>query len=269
MRLRLVIMLVLASAFVLADMGPKPTADIELTLDGRQINTEAYGVLLSCMEERHDYGRCDMPGEVCRMFNETVIQDSCTWRWNKLAWGGCETGSCHFHYHLPERFRLAVYIPELDQTFITDPVTRKGFHSSFSTDLSMDGTGTIVETTPLYKLPKISSFIFALIATLLIEMIVAVIIFWILKVDKKNLLWVALMNIISLPVVWFVFPIISIVQLMIVGAELFAFAFEASFLHYIAKLSLKRSIITSLVLNIASFVIGGVALIAYMLIFGF
>jgi hypothetical protein len=107
--------------------------------------------------------------------------------------------------------------------------------------------------------------------TIPVEIIVALIYLWIIKGKKSFLVWVILVNIFSLPIVWFVLPLIwvtlaNIFSLPLIQtisfyiiAETFAIVFEAILLAlagYRLKIPMKHVILLSLVMNLASFTIG-------------
>jgi hypothetical protein len=63
----------------------------------------------------------------------------------------------------------------------------------------------------------------------------------------------------SLPFVWFVFPLLTDIYLAILLGELFALMFETYFVYAVNKqlISLKKSFILSLMMNLNSFIFGG------------
>jgi hypothetical protein len=75
-----------------------------------------------------------------------------------------------------------------------------------------------------------------------------------LKVTKAALV----SNILSLPVVWFVFPFLtSSYYAYLFSAETFAILFESITLNILLPISYKRAFLTALTINLASFLIGG------------
>ena len=160
-------------------------------------------------------------------------------------------------------FSLAVYIPSLDKTFITNEVSRKSFISNYRVDLNADGGAEISETTPLYVKYRLNLLLKALIATLLLEGLFGFLYLSIKKLPKKILISALFGSIVTLPFVWFVFPLIKFIPLAILSSEIFAFIFEAYFIHHFNKkeISLGSSFKLSAIINLASLILGGGAFI--------
>jgi hypothetical protein len=98
-----------------------------------------------------------------------------------------------------------------------------------------------------------------LAATMALETLVAIVYLGLLRLPKTVLGWVPLSSMLSLPVVWFVFPRLTFPTGWIVGlSEVFAFLFEAGFLYLAARraMSLKHVAALSLAMNSISFLVG-------------
>ena len=110
----------------------------------------------------------------------------------------------------------------------------------------------------IYSGPSSDFFVGALGLTLIIESMVTLAFLFITKISPKVLTSVIIANLISLPIVWFVFPPTSNDLLVIFLAELFAVVFEGYFIHFFNKktISLKKSFALSILMNLASFFIG-------------
>lgn len=111
-----------------------------------------------------------------------------------------------------------------------------------------------------YNFYVLKNFIYALLITIILELIAALI--YLRKNTKyKNILkTIIVANLISLPIVWFIIPqLTTIILLRGVFSELFAFLFEAIIIYYLNQkyLTLKQSVILSLIMNASSFIIGG------------
>ena len=111
--------------------------------------------------------------------------------------------------------------------------------------------------------PMSGGFLSALGVTMIVELVVAAICFLFMRVSLGALPWVIVANLISLPVVWFVFPRLPLgAALSLALAEGFAVVFEALFLYATNRkrgLSLRRAGIVSFAMNAASFAAGLVA----------
>jgi len=258
------LMLFILPGFVYADLGPKPTVDIDIYYNGNKVPDIIFNaMMLVC--QKGNVGYEGIQRQIPQLnISEYDPANDCYWRPAFLAWGGdCKDSKCHFGYSPPSEFRLAVYIPSLDRVFITNEISRKNFNSNYKAELRSDGSAEISETTPFVKKDAVSLFIRALIITLIIELLVAFIYLSIARLPKKILLGVLIANLISLPIVWFIFPVMGIIWLVIVLSELFAVVFEAYFVHYINKeiITLKKSFVLSIMINITSLVVGGFVLL--------
>ena len=116
---------------------------------------------------------------------------------------------------------------------------------------------------------KIPSFIAALIITLILEFTVALIYLSVKKIPKHVLYSVAIGNIISLPIVWFVFPLVGTTLSVKFLAEIFAAVFEAYFIYWRNKklISLKNALALSIIMNLVSWLLGGFILLFLPLFF--
>ena len=256
------LVLIVLPRFVLADVGPKPSVNIEFRYNGNRITDENfYAKMLRCgKDERYSPNDDIIPQLNICLYDS--MRD-CYWKPDDLAWGGnCESSECKFRYRPPSEFKLVVYIPSLDQTFITKSISRTNFKSSYKVLLKSDGSAKIHETTSFFNQDdNSSSFIIALLLTLFIEFFVAIFYIPYAKLPRKAIFSVILGSMISLPFVWFVFPmIINGYILVILLSEIFAFLFEAYFIYLLNKrrMSLGDSILLSLTINIFSFFMGGI-----------
>jgi hypothetical protein len=263
--------LILATVFVSvvpesssADIGPKPSAEIHLTLNGKNIPDPAFrATMLTCQK-----GGEQFPVAFRDLIPQLEIDDfdtarNCSWKPAFLVHGGeCRDGVCHFGYFLPDRFRLAVYLPSENAVFKSIEVTRENFNSTFEGELLSGGSMVLNETTPFIKSDIVSNtktFLIALLITLILELLVARIYVSRTKSRGKVLGSVLIANTISLPLVWFVFPLLVTGPLVILAGEIFAFVFEGYFIHWrnAEDISLKKSFVLSILMNLTSLILGG------------
>jgi hypothetical protein len=246
--------------FVSADSGPKPTVDIDVLYNGNKISDASFSAqMLGCADQDKYYHN---PRNLIPQLNisEYDSVNNCYWLPAFLAWGGdCRDSKCHFSYMPPKEFKLAVYIPSLDKVFISNEISRTNFNSNYEVILDSNGSAKISETTPFVRKDNVISFIKALIITLIIELLVALIYVSRTKLPKKILISVLIGSFITLPIVWFIFPLIKIIPLVILLSEIFAIVFEAYFIYYLNKqtITLKKSFVLSIIINLASLIIGG------------
>lgn len=203
---------------------------------------------------------------------------NCCWMPNSLSWGGvCEKSACNFHYVLPQEFRLAFYVPSLDKVFLTAPSMRSGFRTSYSVNLHSDGSADLKDETGFFELgifTQFLNFLSALFLTVFLELLVFIVYTYAggnrAKFEghrKKVLGTVVLVNVISLPLVWFGFPaLISDFSLLLIVAEAFAVIFEALLLRFLNKelFSFSNAFWLSLFANITSFFVGGLIFVLFL-----
>jgi hypothetical protein len=255
--------------FVSADSGPKPSVDIDVLYNRNKISDASFSAkMLDCINEDRKY----LPKDLIPQLNisEYDSTNNCYWTPAFLAWGGdCRDSKCHFGYMPPSEFKLAVYIPSLDKVFISNKISRTNFNSNYEAILNSDGSAKISETTPLVRKDNVSSFIKALIITLIIELLVALVYVSRTKLSKKILISVLVGSLITLPIVWFIFPLIKIIPLVILLSEIFAIVFEAYFIYYLNKqaITLKKSFVLSTIMNLASLIIGGFIFLVLSFVF--
>ena len=126
-------------------------------------------------------------------------------------------------------------------------------------------------STLLFLLSKdaFTSFLAALLLTLVIELLVAAAFlhFSRMGMRRKVLASAAVANLLSLPVVWLIFPFLEgSYQYLnaLLMAEAFAISFETLFIYFLNKdcLSLKKAFLLSAAMNVASVVAGFLILLA-------
>lgn len=247
-----------------ADIGPKPSADIHVTLNGGNVQDATFeSAMLTCEKEDKQF-----PVPKSRQIPQLEINEydsagDCYWKPAFLAHGGhCRNGICHFSYFLPAKFRLAVFLASEDTVYISTEVTRENFSSTFEADLLSDGSMMLHETTSFGQgdtASNIKLFLIALIITAVLELFVASMFVSKRKLPRNILSAVLIANIISLPFVWFVFPLLKMDLSVILAGEGFAFIFEGYFIHWRNKeaITLKKAFLLSILMNLASLIIGG------------
>ncbi|MBI2675034.1 MAG: hypothetical protein HYX24_01140 [Candidatus Aenigmarchaeota archaeon] len=271
----------LLAAQAYADIGPKATVDIYVNYNSGRINDNLfYARMLGCDTIVGLQPERIKDAIIAQKFGikEFDPVKNCYWQPAALAWGGeCRYSSCHFSYHPPSLFRLAVYVPSLEKTFISGEVERKNFHSNYYANLLSSGTIEIRETTLASDALRI--FVIALFITLTIELLVVFIYMRrgkdyaekYSKFLKRVLSTVSVANIISFPLVWFIIPSAGLSPInMIILAEIFAVLFEGALLHFVNRnlFPLKKALILSFLMNAASFFIGGFIFLVFLFIFG-
>ena len=252
------------AAVVKADTAP-PMVTVYVTYNGNPINGTFYSIILSCMNSSNVY-TSRIPIQQLNI-SEYDAAKGCYWEYYNRVWGGeCADGICSFEYFPLYDFKMAFYLPSLNKTFITNEINISNFTTSYSAQLYPDGSATI---SGIYNTGNIagdiySFFAMALVLTLVIEITVAFLYLYVVKIKKKVriLLTAALANIISVPVVWFGF-VFLLGGLGLLLGEIFAVVFEGYLIYYFnkKKIKLKKAMLMSIIMNLASVVIGGLALL--------
>ncbi len=253
----------LVPSLVSADMGQRPLAKIHVTLNGQNVPDATFNAkMLTCQNEENRFPARDVIPQL--NISEYDSTNNCYWKPAELVERGyCQNGNCYISStFLPSEFRLAVYLPSQDKTYLSVEVARENFRSTFEADLLFDGSITIQETTPFIQsdsAENIIPFLIALILTLVLELIVALIYLSSTKISKKVLISVLIANVISLPIVWVIFSLLKIMSFVILLGEIFVFVFEGYFIHLPNKdvLPLKKSFVLSIFMNLTSLIIGG------------
>jgi hypothetical protein len=272
---------------VLADMGPKPQLDIAVYDNNIPVSDSVfYAKLFYCLGSGSASGwdstqGCDdrIPKEICPKLDLTTTYDrenGCLWISSSLFWGGlCKRGNCHFSYRTPDKFLAVIFLPSKNETFVSNIAENKNFNSDFRADLRSDGTLDLVETTSYWKSDaskNLRDFMLAFVITITLELIVALAYFNRAKNRKHLLTSIFAANLISLPLVWFLFPVFSpaIGLLGVVAAsEAFAVLFETYFIYPLNKkyISVKTAFLFSIIANGLSFFIGGFIYLIFLTFF--
>lgn len=229
---------------VSGDVGPKPSMKFNLVyetqgmpklIDGQQMECDDAG----CLDAR-PLERLGPQGFDC-------TQDEC----NSVAYG-------YSQYH-----RLVINFS--DQQRQSNIFKHYSYIAQFN--VRVTDTGLVVEEIPPLKrtVPGgIPVFLIALLLTLILELLVAFVFLSVRKEPRNIMIGVLVANIISLPIVWLVFPYLPLHSLLVIlFSEIFAVLFEGYFIYLFTKktLALVMSMILSLLMNLCSFFIGGLIFI--------
>jgi hypothetical protein len=170
----------------------------------------------------------------------------------------CDQDYCSYHYGGEGYYKLV--IDYSDQTRESNIFQKTSYNVRYTVTVNQDGlqvteTESSDQTDPRNQ---INSFLIALAFTIPIELIVSGIF---LKLKKRSFkpLIIIIVNLITLPIVWFVFPLIPIDSFLVIAlGEIFALLFEAVFIHRLSRdLTFATSFWLSLWMNLASFLIPG------------
>lgn len=226
-------------SFAYADLGPKPSMTFNIVLsEGIAL---VGGEQIECQDV--DCKDSQLLGEAGPQRFFCIIKDSqCFSR----AYG-------YAPYH-----KLSLQF--LDKTRQSNVFKSLAFDASFSVKISDNKLVIEEKKSEVSGKDLFTPFFGAVLITIVIELTLALLIFLALKTPKKKrLLFVVLSgNCITLPFVWFTFPLIHPAPLAIPLAECFAVLFEAWWIWIIGKkqFSFPKSLLLSIALNMLS-VIGG------------
>ncbi len=261
-----------------ADVGPKPSVDVAVRRNGVPVADETfYAQMLTCKPpEQRATTECGFKDPVCSRFIALELPEpaeGCTWRLQgpPMVWGGtCQAGQCNFTYFLPERFRLAVYLPAADRLFVSNPVTRTGLRSSYRLDLAEDGVASLIETTALLRRSHLGGALIALLLSLLIELPLALGFVRLTHSPRRALRGVAIGNLLTVPALWLIVAAVpgGAFLLTLALAEVGAVIVEGGIIAGLTRGNMKPALAfaMSLVLNCFSFLLGAPALAVLALI---
>lgn len=212
-----------------ADVGPKPTMTFEFVFEGEPAAILG-GQLIECEDATCAEGR---PLEEIgpQYFTCTAT--------------GCASQSYGYRpYH-----KLVIEFE--DRTRQSNIFANRSFNDNFRVTVRQND----LQVKPTSW--SISNFGLALVITLVVETVVAGLYLLVFKLPQLVLFWVPLASLLSLPVVWLVFPkLLFPAGLVMCMYELFAVVFEATFLYFINRrrgISLVHATALSLIMNFASF----------------
>ncbi|MCX6029062.1 MAG: hypothetical protein NT169_07135 [Chloroflexi bacterium] len=263
---------------LLADVGPKPSVDVEVRWNGGPVADETfYAQMLTCYApDVQPNDRCGFDGPLCAKFAGLTVAEpaeGCTWRLQgppMIRGGECRAGQCSFSYFLPERFRLAVYLPAADRLFVSNPVTRTGLRSSYRLDLAEDGSASLVETTALLRRSHFGGALIALLLSLLIELPLGYGFVRLTHSPRRALRGVAIGNLLTVPALWLIVAAVpaGAFLLTLILAEVGAMIVEGAIIAGLTRGRMKPALAfaMSLTLNFFSFLLGAPALAVLALI---
>lgn len=215
-----------------ADTGPKPSMDFTLQFEGDA--QEVVGVtLLEC--------------------EDSTCVDAAPLE--ELGPQGIHCGGTNCHalgYGFSPFHKLILQFD--DRTLESNVFEKKAFSAAYQVMVNADGL-QVTETSDVFQVLCCP----ALGLTLVSETLVAALLFAALQIPRFLLSLVPLGSLLTLPVVWMVFPNLALPAGLSTGlAEGFAALFEAGFLYFASgkTLSIRQVLLISLLMNGASYALG-------------
>ncbi|MDD4975501.1 MAG: hypothetical protein PHY93_14170 [Bacteriovorax sp.] len=239
----LVLFLIFQKSEVRADLGPKPTKDFSISFEGKFKESDLMdGRLYECADV------------FCTKMNEF------------LEYGpqgfGCRGSECHAQAYGFKDCYYKIIFTFADKKLESNVFTLK----QSNLDITVKNDGLVVKGNTSINKPTDNNFWISFLITIVIEMVISLIFLLLSKKTLSILKWVFLSNLISLPIVWYLFPSINVPYKWQLGlSEIFAVLFESSFIYYFGKkyISYKRTLVLSLLNNVAS-VVGGLIILFWL-----
>ncbi len=136
----------------------------------------------------------------------------------------------------------------------------KRYDYIYEANLNSDKTITIKDDTPVFSLDQLIYFLFALLLTIIIEVIFTRSYFLKKKNKPKRILKIILIvNLISLPILWFILTFLLNTILLFTIGEIFVVLLEGGLIYFFIKkeITFKESMKLSFINNILSLFLGG------------
>lgn len=170
----------------------------------------------------------------------------------------CEDGKCSaIAYSFSSYHKLVIRFA--DRTRESNVFGKRAFNAAYTVTVTEDA----LQVTEKMGLNQCCFCFPASIVTLLAELGVAAAYLSFFQLPKALLGWVPIASLVTLPLVWLVFPQLPVpAGYVIAAAEVFAVAAEAGLLYFAARrrVSLRHVAALSLAMNAVSFAVGLVAL---------
>ena len=267
-----------------ADFGPKPSVQIDFEGLGDEL---CYGTLLSDRKstgpssawdgnesdarhnENENYSWANLDYETWKAFVD--YKDADGFYFLQEGWVCNETKELNWNYYPPSRFKILLYFPDTETFFVSGIYERYAFDSHFTINMKdldiakVTSEPVLVAKQSYNYLEEILSFAARVIATILIEIVIAYVFLYYRKKQIRTIIVVNVITQIALNVALSIIDYRSgflAFTFAYVGFELIVFAIEA----IVYKLTLPRwdkkerakllPIAYALVANAASFFIG-------------
>ena len=228
------VILLLIAVPARADIGPKPTMSFTFEYQVAQVDI-VKGQLIECEDAECETGK---PLESVGPQDFACTESACS----SMAYG-------YAPYH-------KLIVEFTDQTRESNVFTKEARDATYKVTVSesallveeVGGGGGIG-----------GRCCSGLVATLVLETLVAAVYLGLFRLPGAVLGWVPLSSLLTLPVVWFVFPGLAFPAGWVAGlSEAFAVVFEAGFIYLVARrtMSFRHVAVLSLAMNAVSFLVG-------------
>lgn len=241
----LFLFLFLVPSLVLADIGPKPSMGFNFEYDLSGEISIVDGQLIECEDKL-----CKNSSPLAEMGPQrfTCQQNTCS----SMSYG-------YKPYH-------KIVINFTDKQRESNIFKHSAFNSFFNVKVTHDNL-LVIDKSPITSRYRLSGFLLAFFLTIIIELIVAFIYTRIHKTPSRLLKAVLLGNIISIPIMWFIYPLFKFIPYIYFAFEVVVITIESIIIFKMNKelISKQEAFKLGIIMNIISIIIGGA--ISGMLIF--
>ena len=267
-KIAIIFALLLLASLVFATTRPFNSSEFTLYYNGAQLDETVYAKMLTCGSGTNETGKEKKLDDIIVTYPQLNVSEydkgkNCYWKpTSSVVQGGpCLRGVCKFS-HLPYEFRLAAFVPSLNQLFISNTFSMKNYRSKFNVTLKEDRTALVEETTPFVESNFFNQFMNGLLLFTVGQLIVGFLYLTIRKLKMGILLSILAASLISWtvfliavnPMLMAMIPKLAVILHMAIAAVFLVLA-EAAIIYYINRkeLSLKDAIIMGMVLVAGGF----------------
>jgi len=185
----------------------------------------------------------------------------------------CDADGCDVWSLLTGGETWQIEVSLADRLLLSEPFIKEGFTSTYNLvfledTLRVELVFAVEDTSEPFQPPGkrnsqtwglIGMMLVAGVLTILIETPIAAFMFRRLDLPARNLLWVVVGNVLSIPVVWLILPVLLLEDWIItISILLTSTALETLVLGFLGgvRMSWKKALIVSSVINIVSFAVG-------------
>ncbi len=234
------IVLLFTATTVSADIGPKP--EMYFLFEYQTVNVPILG------------------GQQIECEDAACVRGSPLQRAGPQDFGCNSTGCGSRAYGYSSYHKLVIQFS--DRTRESNVFEGRGFGGKFIVTVKPEELSIRQTFNPFIlfdPLGTVFAFGVALIATLCIELFIGALYVGLRRLPGRIIPWIILANLLTVPVVWFLFPLLPLEWLALtILSETFAVISEALLLYWTNKtrLLLKEAAILSLLMNLGSFLAG-------------
>lgn len=246
-----VTLLLLVPLAARADLGPKPTMSFYFNDETGKSLSVVSGQLIECED-----AQCKKSAPLGEMGPQ------------RFECNTNQKNSCFaMAYSFAPYHKLSVIFSD-NKTRESNIFAGGAFDARFNVQVN-NSSLVIGETTLFLWKGRMAGFLPSLIVTILAELITAFFIFTFLKTptgQARPAWWlIIVVNLITVPIVWFIFPLLQGALLIVVASELFAIIAEIYLLFYLnrKRYPLRRLVWISIAMNIISFLGGTVFMVLF------